>query len=122
MPSDRTRTSDDLAQQYQAVVLQQGRVLLDRDFNALQEIVSGQSAADALDEVGPCGTPDNGFAVSLPAGGASFSASAADFAVAHGTMYVGGRRVWLPLKTACTAQKSHLKWQPRPASIKPMGR
>jgi hypothetical protein len=96
MPSDRTRTSDDLAQQYQAVVLQQGRVLLDRDFNALQEIVTGQSAADALDEVGPCGTPDNGFAVSLPDGGASFSASAADFVVAPGTMYVGGRRVYLP--------------------------
>ena len=66
MPSDRTRTSDDLRQRYKAVVMQQGRVILDRDFNALQEIVDGQIAANALDEIGPCGTPDDGFAISLP--------------------------------------------------------
>ena len=33
-----------------------------------------------------------------------------------------GRRVWLWLNTVCTAQKSHLKWQPRPASTRPIGR
>ena len=34
----------------------------------------------------------------------------------------GGRRVWVAPKTVCTAQKSHLKWQPRPASTSPTGR
>ena len=32
------------------------------------------------------------------------------------------RRVCVDEKTVCTAQNSHLKWQPRPASTSPMGR
>lgn len=103
MPSDRTRTSDDLRQRYKAVVMQQGRVILDRDFNALQEILDGRIAAEALDEIGPCGTPDDGFAISLPGSIAStpFSHSHStphlwDFLIAPGTMYVGGHRVVLP--------------------------
>ena len=92
MPSDRSRTSDDLRQQYQGVVLQQGRVILDRDFNDLQSIVSDQIAADALDEIGPCGTPDSGFLISSPA-----KPSPQDFSLAPGAYYVGGQRAVLPV-------------------------
>ena len=100
MPSDRSRTSDDLRQQYKAVVAQQGRVILDRDLNALQEIAEGQLAGHAADEIGPCGTPDNGFAVSVPAASTAVAVSSYsyvkrnpwDFAIAGGTMYVGGQR------------------------------
>ena len=103
MPSDLTRSSrDDLRQRYRAVVMQQGRVTLDRDFNGLQEIVNGQITADALDMIGPCGTPDDGFAISLPETGPSLSFSSSfstppadDFLIAPGTMYVGGQRVVL---------------------------
>ena len=102
MPSDLTRPFDDASRQYKAVVMQQGRVILDRDFNALQEIVNRRAAADALDEIGPCGTPDNGFTISLPENGpsASFSSSFSapepwDFLIASGTIYVGGQRVEL---------------------------
>jgi len=102
MPSDRTRTSDDLRQRYKAVVMQQGRVILDRDFNALREIVDRRIAADALDEIGSCGTPDDGFAISLPKIGPSASVAWSysapnpwDFLIAPGTMYVGGQRVVL---------------------------
>jgi hypothetical protein len=104
MPSDLSKTSDDLRQHYKAVVMQQGRVLLDRDFNALQEIINGRIAADALDEIGPCGTPDDGFAISLlPVGwsgpsGWSYSApNPLDFLISPGTMYVGGQRFVLPV-------------------------
>ena len=114
MPSDRTRTSDDLSQRYKAVVMQQGRVILDRDFDALQEIVDGRIAADALDEIGPCGTPDNGFAISLPGPSASTPSSASysmpnpwDFLIAPGTMYVGGQRVVLPAPGANQAAWSY---------------
>ena len=114
MPSDRTRTSDDLSQRYKAVVMQQGRVILDRDFDALQEIVNGRIAADALDEIGPCGTPDNGFAISLPGPSASTPSSASysmpnpwDFLIAPGTMYVGGQRVVLPAPGANQAAWSY---------------
>src|SRR2546430_11100109 len=41
------------------------RVILDRDFNALQETLSAAIEADALDIIGPCGTPDDGFAISV---------------------------------------------------------
>ena len=103
MPSDRSRGFDDLGQSFKAVVMQQGRVILDRDFNALQEIVNARTAADALDEIGPCGTPDNGFAISLPpanepasSSGWSFSRpNHEDFLISCGTMYVGGERVIL---------------------------
>src|SRR5207248_1615346 len=102
MPSDRSRGPDDHRQPYTAVVLQQGRVVLDRDFNALQELVAARAAADALAAVGPAGTPDAGFRVGLPSGPAASSSASGpphhlpDFTIAPGTMYVGGQRVALP--------------------------
>lgn len=101
MSSDRSRTSDDLPRQYKAVVMQQGRVILDRDFNALQEIVDGLASANALEAIGPCGTSDNGFEITIPGSNTSSSPSAStplppDFLIAPGTMYVGGQRVVLP--------------------------
>jgi hypothetical protein len=103
MPSDISRTSDDLPQHYKAVVMQQGRVILDRDANAAQRIVDGRIAADALDEIGPCGTPDDGYAITAadaqPAVGPirhRFSPPHPfDFLIGPGTMYVGGQRVTL---------------------------
>jgi Family of unknown function (DUF6519) len=108
MPSDRSRRTDDLRDGYKEVVAQQGRVILDRDFNALQGLTDERIAANALDMVGPCGTPDDGFAISLPqlsppspplwsspggfgpAGPQDF-----DFLISPGTMYVGGQRAVL---------------------------
>ena len=49
MPSDKTRTSDDIRQGYKGPVMQEGRVILDRDFNALQETLSGAIEADVCD-------------------------------------------------------------------------
>src|SRR5271163_4843933 len=66
MPSDRSRRTDRPRHGYTGVVAQQGRVILDRDFNAGQGLTAARIAADALDFVGPCGTPDNGFQISLP--------------------------------------------------------
>jgi Family of unknown function (DUF6519) len=109
MPSDKSRSSHDIRYNYSGVVTQQGRVILDRDFNALQQIVNGEIEAGALDIIGPCGTPDNGFAVSLAASGQTspplWSPPAPlsppgvepfDFLVSPGTMYLGGERAVLP--------------------------
>ena len=65
MPSDRSRAPDRTRYGYTGVVAQQGRVILDRDFNAQQSLTADRITADALDFVGPCGTPDDGFAISL---------------------------------------------------------
>lgn len=113
MPSDRSRAPDRPRYGYTGVVAQQGRVILDRDFNAQQSLTADRIAADALDFVGPCGTPDDGFAISLPDDQSSpptfwsppvqdlvsppeTPGSAGDFLVAPGTMYVGGQRVCFP--------------------------
>ena len=110
MPSDKTRTSDDIRQGYKGPLMQQGRVILDRDFNALQETLSAAIEADALDIIGPCGTPDDGFAISIP--GISSPPDPGlwvppkplvapalqpfDFLISPGTMYVGGQRAVFP--------------------------
>src|SRR4051812_24170084 len=92
MPADRSRTSDDFAQHYRRVVAQQGRVVLDRDLNAQQEIFDSELTSDALDFVGPVGTPDpHGFEVTVP----NPVPSDRDITIGAGTMYVGGRRAWL---------------------------
>lgn len=108
MPSDITRNSDDLLQGYGPPVMQQGRVILDRDFNALEQTLAGSIEADALDIIGPCGTPDNGFEISIQEASPpaelwhpildeeSPPASVKDFYVGPGTMYVGGQRTELP--------------------------
>jgi hypothetical protein len=89
MVSDRARVSYDPSQQYRSVVMQQGRVTVEADWNEAQLIASEETRLEALDFVGPAGTPDNGYAISLIPG--SF-----DFNVGAGIMYVGGIRVWLP--------------------------
>ncbi len=116
--SDRSRTSDDRRNHYKAVVAQQGRVIVDRDVNALETILSERADADVLDIVGPAGTPDDGFKISVPtqsppasslspAGTPSF-----DFQVGPGTMYVGGQRVEFPAVVDDTAQTYSYFLQP----------
>ena len=89
MGSDRARVSYDPSQQYRSVVMQQGRVTVEADWNEAQLIAGEEKRLEALDFVGPAGTPDNGYAISLIAG--SF-----DFDIGWGIMYVGGMRAWLP--------------------------
>ncbi|HEY6392104.1 MAG TPA: DUF6519 domain-containing protein, partial [Bryobacteraceae bacterium] len=87
---DRDRLSFDPRQQYRSVVAQQGRVMVPADFNEAQEIAGEEQRAEARDFVGPSGTPDNGYAIIVPAPSAAF-----DFGIGEGSMYVGGLRVHL---------------------------
>jgi hypothetical protein len=88
MASDRSRISYDAGQQYRSVVMQQGRVVTDPDLNEAQAILAEETRHEALDFVGPSGTPDDGYAVSVPVG-----VTNSDFFISRGTMYVGGVRV-----------------------------
>src|SRR5438270_12604077 len=112
MTSDRTRISNDYQQGYRGIVAQQGRVILDRDINAMQTLLDGELRRETLDIVGPCGTPDDGFAISLPTlasplrppGGTARDVrlfpiltsppppDPFDFLIKPGTIYVGGLR------------------------------
>ncbi|HEY4364584.1 MAG TPA: DUF6519 domain-containing protein [Bryobacteraceae bacterium] len=89
MGSDRARISYDRKQEYRSVVMQQGRVTVEADWNEAQLLASEETREEALDFVGPAGTPDNGYAITLPTSGF-------DFEIGAGTMYVGGVRAHLP--------------------------
>jgi hypothetical protein len=91
MPSDRDRLSYDERQQYRSVVAQQGRVTVPADFNEAQEIFAEEQRKEALDIVGPSGTPDDGYKVGFPSPNPNF-----DLLVGAGTMYVGGMCISLP--------------------------
>jgi len=88
MPSDIARVSYDKKQQYRSVVWQQGRVTVEADWNEAKDISTEELRQETLEIVGPSGTPDNGYAITL---GPSL-----DFSVGPGTLYVGGERVYLP--------------------------
>ena len=92
MGSDRARVTYDPRQQYRSVVMQQGRVTLEADWNEAQQIFAEEMRKEALDFVGPSGTPDNGYAI-VP--GQQPTHAPYDFSVQPGVMYVGGVRVEL---------------------------
>jgi hypothetical protein len=100
MPGDRARDSWDPLRQYRSVVYQQGRVTLEADGNEAQRIAAENVRLETLDVVGPCGTPDDGYAVS----GAGFPA----ISIGPGTMYVGGERVELHYALDYAAQPEWL--------------
>ncbi len=101
MGSDIARRTYDKSRQYRAVVMQQGRVTVEADWNEEWQIVNEEERKEALDIVGSSGTPDNGYHV-MPVAKAPF-----DFTVSQGTMYVGGMRVSLD-KTVQYSQQ--LEW------------
>ncbi|HTW97316.1 MAG TPA: DUF6519 domain-containing protein, partial [Acidimicrobiales bacterium] len=94
MPSDRARVSFDPTRQYRGLVAQQGRVTLEADWNEAVAIAAERDRLVTLDVVGPLGTPDDGYAVSVipPLGG---SGAAPDLAIGAGTLYLGGERLEL---------------------------
>src|SRR4051812_23595315 len=112
MPSDRSRRTDGLRDGYTGAVAQQGRVTLDRDFNAEHGFIAGRIEGEARDVIGPFGTPDDGFAISIPLtsppGLPLWSPPAplpppphaSDFLINPGTMYVGGERAVFPAQPA----------------------
>jgi hypothetical protein len=88
MGSDRARISFDKTRQYRSVVAQQGRVTLEADVNEEAVIASEALRYETIDIIGPTGTPDNGYLVSVDATG--------DLSVGAGIMYVGGWRMRFP--------------------------
>lgn len=57
MKADFTRTTFDAAKHFSAVLLQQGRVQVDADWNELVDILHHLDRAARIDEVGSCGAP-----------------------------------------------------------------
>jgi hypothetical protein len=94
MGSDIARVSYDSKQLYRSVVIQQGRVTLEADWNEEQAIAGEELRQQTLEIIGPAATPDNAYQVLPPINATPFN-----FSVRKGTMYVGGVRVQLDAQT-----------------------
>ncbi len=110
MPSDRSRRPDRPHFGYTGVAAQQGRVIVDRDFDAEHSLTASRVALDALAFVGPCGTPDDGYKITVDK--AVFldellrfplsppHSRGTNLSVSAGVMYLGGQVV--SLAQSCT--------------------
>ncbi len=89
MAGDYSRTSYNPAKHYSGVLLQQGRVQLDADWNEQHHITTHYLRALAADLIGPHGGPGDGFAIvkALDENGKTIPH---DFAIAPGHYYVDG--------------------------------
>jgi uncharacterized protein DUF6519/PASTA domain-containing protein len=92
MQGDFTRWTFDPGQGYRSVLLQQGRVLLDADFNEQTEITAYHDEARTRDIVGPGGGPSDGagFSIVDTAGAPPAGTAWADLRIAPGSYYVDG--------------------------------
>jgi hypothetical protein len=72
MPGDYSRKILDRRKHYSGVLMQQGRVQLDADWNEQLDISLHRTRTEAVDMIGPCGAPvgRDGFDVSIAPGGA----------------------------------------------------
>jgi hypothetical protein len=105
MGSDKARRSYDASRMYRSVVSQQGRVTLEADANEAEEIRTAESRAELIDIVGPTGTPDDGFKISI--GG---RLRPLDFAIGQGVYYVGGVRVRQDRDDATYLEQQRTEW------------
>jgi hypothetical protein len=105
MGSDKARRSYDASRMYRSVVSQQGRVTLEADANEAEEIRTEESRAELIDIVGPTGTPDDGFKISV--GG---RLRPLDFAIGQGVYYVGGVRVRQDRDNATYLEQQRTEW------------
>jgi hypothetical protein len=90
---EKSRDAFQPTKRYAAVGMQQGRVMLDDDFNENERIRLEEERRVNLDVIGPAGSPDGGFVLSSPRKGTS---DGVDFDIGKGTFYLGGLRLWNP--------------------------
>src|SRR5688572_31595078 len=85
MPGDYTRNTFDPRKHYSAVLMQQGRVQLDADWNEQAAIRQHRTRVEARDVIGPCGVPKgtNSFKIGL-------TPDETDLIILPGRIYVNG--------------------------------
>ncbi|MEX0762674.1 MAG: DUF6519 domain-containing protein [Dehalococcoidia bacterium] len=106
--ADISRHSFDPRKQYASVGMQQGRVILDDDWNENERISAEARRKALLDVVGVQGSPDDGFRISNATG----SGGGLDFTIEPGAFYLGGIRLRLDRQERF---RSQLNWLQQPA-------
>src|ERR1044072_10028956 len=85
MPGDYSQKIFNRLKHYSGVLIQQGRVQLDADWNEQLDIQQYRTHTETIDLIGPSGVPKkgNGFKISVQPGGT-------DLVIAPGRLYVSG--------------------------------
>ncbi|MCG8327012.1 MAG: right-handed parallel beta-helix repeat-containing protein [Chitinophagales bacterium] len=104
---DISRISNESTEQhYVGVLMQQGRVHLESDGNAAQNIQQAEEQETRIDVIGPYGSPDKGFYIH----NLRTDDGVIDFDIHYGTMYLGGLRlIMAPDDEAYRLQKDWLQ-------------
>ena len=91
MPGDYSRFTEKPRKRFTEVLMQQGRVLLDADWNELADILTRRDRTQALDTFGPCAVPrattPGGFLIGVQ------TSPQLDLTIGVGRAYVDGRVV-----------------------------
>ena len=112
---DISRSTFDTRKQYAGVRMQQGRVLLDQDWNDGAQIASEELRRTRLDVVGAAASPDEGFRVANP----RVVDGQVDFDITAGAFYLGGLRLELQQDQSYRQQLDNL--QAPPSGTPPAG-
>src|SRR5439155_24509808 len=85
MPGDYSRRTINHKKHYSGVLMQQGRVQLDADWNEQLDIQLCRTETEAVDVIGSCGVPkeSDGFKIDIAPGGR-------DLTISRGRIYVDG--------------------------------
>lgn len=111
MPGDYSRKLFDRKKHYSGVLMEQGRVQLDADFNEQLDIQQYRTQTEATDVIGRCGVPktDDGFRITATPDGR-------DLTISPGRIYVGGLLCELDTVATYTEQP----YYPRPVHTNPI--
>ncbi|MBD0255683.1 MAG: hypothetical protein ICV83_08180, partial [Cytophagales bacterium] len=102
---DVSRVNSDPRKHYTGVRMQQGRVLMDDDWNENERIDEEVQRRTQADVIGGYGSPDDGFRIS----GVATPDGFIDFTIHAGTIYLGGIRFELDEKETFRLQKDWLQ-------------
>jgi hypothetical protein len=91
MTADITRLFTDRDTRYHTLVRQQGRLPIDAEENFAADIAEWERDDAFVETIAPCGTPNDGFRITVPVAGPP-----ADFTIAAGSYYLGGLRIENP--------------------------
>ncbi|WP_204141057.1 DUF6519 domain-containing protein [Halomicronema sp. CCY15110] len=93
---DISRSAFDAQKHYAGVIMQQGRITLDDDWNEGDRIARDEQRRTRVDVIGAHGSPDEGFRIT----NAQIAGDLIDFEISAGRFYLGG--LALALETAQT--------------------
>jgi hypothetical protein len=104
MKADLSRLTFDPKRRYSGVLMQQGRVQLDSEWNEQQEIHQNRAQTGARDVIGPRGTPIDG-----DGGATGFEITARD-----GTLFIGGGHIYVDGVLCVNESEDPLSYEEQP--------